>query len=179
MIERRKANHIAQALSELNQQFRAPLIAYFTKRVGDQSEAEDLTQEAFIRLVRHPDGQQLARIHAYVFTIAANLLRDRNRRRLSHRYDAHTSLDADLEQFSDSLGGDFTPERVLIGKETLQGVIRALSELDERTRDMFILSRLENIPHRDIAAAYGISVKAVEKRIAKALAYLGGRISRK
>ena len=49
----------------------------------------------------------------------------------------------------------------------------ALPELGERTRDIFILARLENMQHREIAAMYGISVSAVEKSMLKAMAHLG------
>ncbi len=40
---------------ELDRSFRGPLVAYFMKRVNSRNEAEDLTQEVFIRLLNHPD----------------------------------------------------------------------------------------------------------------------------
>ena len=67
------------------------------------------------------------------------------------------------------------PERVLVGKQTIQDVLDALAELDERTRDVFVLVRLENVQHREIAAIYGISVSMVEKLMMKAMAHLGAR----
>ena len=70
------------------------------------------------------------------------------------------------------------PERVLIGKESIQGLIEALNGLHEETRDTFLLCRLEHMTHRELAELYGISVSAVEKRIAKALAHIAMRASR-
>ena len=51
-------------------------------------------------------------------------------------------------------------------------MLRALDELGERTRDIFMMYRLEKMKHRDIAALYGITVSAVEKHIAKAGVHL-------
>ena len=57
-------------------------------------------------------------------------------------------------------------------------VIDALEELDERSRDAFILHRLEGMKHAQIAELYGVSVSSVEKYIIKALALLTERSAR-
>ena len=69
---------------------------------------------------------------------------------------------------SEALVEDREPERVLLSQESLAEVLNALDELGERTRDIFMMYRLERMKHRDIAALYGITVSAVEKHIAKA-----------
>jgi RNA polymerase sigma factor (sigma-70 family) len=162
---------------ELDRSFRGPLIAYFLKRVNSRNEAEDLTQEVFIRLLNHPDKNNGQTIEGYVFTIAANLLRDRAKSAATAHRARVQSIDMldEKDTFSASLVEDRNPERVLVGKQTIQDVLDALSELGERTRDVFILARLENVQHRDIATMYGISVSAVEKMIMKAMAHLGAR----
>ena len=159
----------------LDQRFRAPLLAYFFKRVHNRAEAEDLTQEAFVRLAVHPDRNSGETIHAYVFTIAANLLRDRARIRQSRSAAGHYVLNEVLVNSAPSLVEERTPERVLLAREALRDVVEALAELSERTRDIFVLSRLERVPQREIAALHGITVSAVEKHIIKALAHLGAR----
>lgn len=169
-----------QLWQELDQRYRAPLFGYFFKRVQDRSEAEDLTQEVFVRLIRHPDKPQGEAANAYVFTIASNLLKDRARAQISRRTSAHRSLENVLENRinAPNLVEDRTPERVLESREMLKGVLSALGELSVRTRDIFILSRLESMHHRDIAALHGISVSAVEKHVMKATAHLGARFLR-
>lgn len=170
----------SQFWAELDGRFRAPLLAYFLRRVQDRAEAEDLTQEAFARLVRHADKPQGPGAQAYVFTIAANLLTDRARARLSRKVKEHRSLGDVLDgtAFAPELVEDRDPERVLLARETLKDVMGALNEMSERAREIFVLSRLENMPHRDIAALYGISVSAVEKHVMKVLAHLGARFLR-
>jgi len=96
----------SQFWAELDGRFRAPLLAYFLRRVQDRAEAEDLTQEAFARLVRHADKPQGPGAQAYVFTIAANLLTDRARARLSRKVKEHRSLGDVLD------GTAFAPELV-------------------------------------------------------------------
>jgi RNA polymerase sigma factor (sigma-70 family) len=163
---------------DLDGRFRRPLLAYFLRRVRDLEEAEDLTQEAFIRITRHREKTKGDGALAYVFTIAANLLKDRARRHASRP--EHRTVGSPVE---DVIGlpllvEDRTPERVIMGREILKEVVGALEELGERTRDIFILSRLENMNHRDIAALHGITVSAVEKHVMKALAHLGARFLR-
>ena len=68
-----------------------------------------------------------------------------------------------------------SPERVLNSEQELNVVVDALQELSERTRDVFMLDRLEHLKHGEIAGLYGISVSAVEKHVAKAVAHLARR----
>jgi RNA polymerase sigma-70 factor (ECF subfamily) len=173
----REGNASGQFSSELDRRFRAPLLAYFMRKVRDRSEAEDLTQEVFLRLSRQSEPPQA--VQAYVFVTAANLLKDRARVRITHRVAAHDSLD-DLHSEASAVPGlveDRNPERVLVGKDTLREFISVLETLSERTRDIFILARIERMSQRDIAKLFGISVSAVEKHLAKALIQLGVRFS--
>jgi RNA polymerase sigma-70 factor (ECF subfamily) len=162
---------------ELDRSFRGPLVAYFMKRVKSRHEAEDLTQEVFVRLLNHPDKNNGQTLEGYVFTIAANLLRDRAKSVATAHRTRIQNIDVldEKDAFSANLVEDRNPERVLVGRQTIQDVLDALSELGERTRDIFILARLENVQHREIATMYGISVSAVEKMMMKAMAHLGAR----
>lgn len=172
----------ADETTALDHAFRAPLIAYFAKRVQSRSEAEDLTQEVFIRLLKRPDRHAGRTLGAYIFTIAANLLRDRAKSAAPLNGRSVQSLDPMLDEAAAAAPGlvdNRDPERVLAGKETVESVIEALYELDERTRDVFILSRLENMQQRDIARLHGISVSMVEKLMMKAIAHLAARFLRR
>ncbi len=169
-----------ELMAELDHAFRMPLMAYFTKRIGNRSEAEDLTQEVFVRLASHPDRHDGQTIDKYVFTIAVNLLRDKIKSAAANHDRRNRSFEFLSEKavFLPNLVEGRDPERVLVGKETIRDVLEALGELGERTRDVFILSRLENMHHREIAALHGISVSMVEKLIMKASAHIGARFLR-
>ena len=167
-----------QAFGALDSRFRLPLINFFKRRLNNKAEAEDLTQEVFIRLMRHPDQNGGRSIDAYIFKIAANVLKDWLRHLMSRRANAHFTI-TDIGESDNVLPGmieDRHPERVLYGKQSLKDVEEALDALGSRTREIFLLSRMENIPHRDIAGLYGISVSAVEKHVIKAVAYMSAKV---
>ena len=172
-------DHGAELARQLDARYRTALMNYFLRRVRDRAEAEDLTQEVFLRIVRRP-AEELENAEVFLFTIAANLLRDRARRAASRRKADHRSLDdpdGDLAH-SPSLIEARAPDRVLMSQESLGEVLRALDELGERTRDIFILYKLEKMKHREIGALYGLSASAVEKYVRKATAHLAKRFGR-
>jgi len=157
-------------LRRLSEAYHQPLVRYFQRRVGTREEAEDLTQEVFLRLVRRPDAEQIDNPEAFLFRTAVNLLRDRARR--GKTYSSHLAEISDQQDRFEAL----SPERVLEGRQSLNSALRVLEELDERTRDVFILHRLEGLKYAEIANLYGVSVSSIEKYIIKALAHLARRV---
>lgn len=158
-----------------DQQWRSLLMGFFLRRTHNRCESEDLTQESLMRVARVCDLDD-AGTRFYLFKTATNLLHDRARRACTHQAKLHQSLS---DAGADSMlfpAEECDPERVLIGKEALQAVLGALKELDERTRDIFVLFRLEKLKHREIASRFGISVSAVEKHVVKATAHLSARL---
>src|SRR3546814_10173784 len=111
---------------------------------------------------------------AFVFRVAANLLADRGRS-MATRGGAPLPLEGSEAMVSGvarECVEDRSPERVLLGQDALQQVLAALAELNERTRDIYILFRLENIRQREIASLYGISQSTVEKEVMRATLHL-------
>ena len=161
-------------LTEFDQRFRLPLLAYFGRRVASPTEAEDLTQDVFERVLRSLERRPIENPEALVFQIAVNLLRDRGRR--VRRHGTLEALPSEaVADLADALTVDLSPERVVLGETALADVLAALQELGERTRAIFYLYRLENLKVREIAAIYGISASAVEKHVSKALLHLTRR----
>ena len=164
--------------SELDRNFRGPLISYFLRRVGDRAEAEDLTQEVFVRMLRHSDGIDASRAKAYIFSAAGNLLRDRARRALTRHTRAHQPLGEPTDSENSELREEISPERVVMGRETLRDVLLALDSLNQRTRDIFVLYRIERMKLHEIASLYGLSHGAIEKHLVKAMNHLNARFER-
>jgi RNA polymerase sigma-70 factor (ECF subfamily) len=162
--------------SQIDRRFRGPLMSFFLRRVGDRGEAEDLTQEVFVRLLAAADRHAIEDREAFIFQIASNLLRDRGRK-------SATRAVAQLAEVDDRLVSDLTrefvedrgPERVLLAQEEIAAVLKALDELGERTRDIYVLFRLESLKQRQIADLYGISASTVEKEVARATLHLALR----
>jgi RNA polymerase sigma-70 factor (ECF subfamily) len=62
-----------------------------------------------------------------------------------------------------------SPERTVIGRENLDAVRAALDELPEKTRRIFLMNRIDGIPHRRIAEQMGITDEAVYYHVRRAL----------
>jgi len=164
---------------ELSQLYRRPLMAYFLRHTNDRAEAEDLTQEVFVRILRGA-ATSVQAPDSFVFTIAANLLRDRMRVRIAKRADRHVSLDLDTAQDTPAEPLNIpaetaSAERTLMDRQRLKAVLQALDELPPRTRDIFVLARLEKLKQAEIASRMGVSVSAVEKHLVRAVAHLSRR----
>jgi RNA polymerase sigma-70 factor (ECF subfamily) len=168
-------------LARLDARFRGPLMVFFMRRQFPRPEAVDLTQEVFLRMIGRYGREAPENPDVYVFQVAANLLRDRARRGVTRKIAAHASLDAPVDVAAHGLKDhpalveDRGPERVLLAQESLAQALRALDELGERTRHIYVLHRLEKMRHKEIAALLGLSVSAVEKHIIRALAHLAER----
>ncbi len=150
-------------LEALNRRMRSALTSFFARRVGNACEAEDLTQEVFIRLARSA-GDQIIAPDAYVFQIAANLLRDRARRekvRADYREAKRLEDYVDLDPLD--------PFRIAAGRQGLNVMARELAELPEKTRRIFTLYRIESIDKHVIAATFGLSVRMVEMHVQRAM----------
>ena len=163
---------------ELDARFRASLMAYFLRRVGNRSEAEDLTQETFTRLIGSQSFEGADEARAYVFRVASNLLRDRARAAARRRGMPVLSLEIIANEIEPAFAEEIGPERVIIAKERLNEVLSSLDELGDRTKRIFILFRLEGMKQKDIAAIYSMGLSTVEKHVMAAVLHLANRFGR-
>jgi RNA polymerase sigma factor (sigma-70 family) len=152
---------------------RPALVKYFLRKCGNAAEAEDLAQDVLMRALKKARWESVEQAKGYIFRIAVNRWHDRNRRSLTHGTVIEWDDAANYAQIEET-----SPERVLGNEQELQNVVAALQELNERTRDVFMLFRLEQLKHSQIAEMFGISVSAVEKHVSKAVAHLARRAER-
>lgn len=162
-----------RSLRELFVRYRPALFAYFLRRLRNTADADDLAQDVFFRLTRLGATTEIRNAEAFVFQTAINLLRDRARRVKSHRCVGDLAT-LGFEPSDEEPG----PERVIEAKAELSAVMAALKTLSERTRDIFVLRRLEQMKVEEIAMYYGISISAVEHHITKAQAHLAKAVHR-
>lgn len=153
--------------------YRSSLVRYFLLHLGSREDAEDLAQEVFVRFAQQTSTQSIANVEAYLFRIAANLLRDRFRRNKTHHVQSHFPID---ECTSEQLGEVPSEERVYAEQEQLRAFLQALEELPPKCRAVFLLQRYEGMSYSAVAQHLGISVSAVEKHMMKALLHFDARM---
>ncbi|WP_077967222.1 RNA polymerase sigma factor [Ensifer adhaerens] len=147
------------------------LIRYFSTRTRSREDSEDLAQEAWIKLSRN-GAAALAAPAPYLRRIARSLAIDHSRS--PSRYLTSTEVGV-LLNVADQRP---TPERMLEHRDTLDHLRRAMDELTPRQRAMLIASRFEKQRHRDIAEAFGVSIRTVEMEIRKAIDHCGERLAK-
>jgi RNA polymerase sigma factor (sigma-70 family) len=133
------------------------LVRFLYRRLGDLDQAEDLAQEAFVRLLeREPDNPR-----AYLFTTALNLVRDLLRG--EGRRSRHLQIMA--AEHMDS--AEPSPERQVLSRETAAEVRAALAELSERDQTLLLLWE-EGFPYKEIASVLGVSPTSIGPLLARA-----------
>lgn len=163
----------AELADAFSARYRHPLVRWFRRRGLDHEAAEDCAQDCFTRLYdRGPAA--LERPDAYLFAVANSVLADRWRRARTRQEELHVPLDG-FDQPSE----EPTPVRVLEDKDALLRLSEVLDRLPERTREMFLLNRLDKLSYTQIAIRFGVSVSAVEKHMMRALAHLHASFPRR
>jgi RNA polymerase sigma-70 factor (ECF subfamily) len=162
----------AEAFADLVERFRVRVFGHFLRRLGDRQDAEDLTQEVFLRLYRHRKRYQpRARFATWLFHIthnlACNAIRSRRNRRLI-RFDPSPSDEVNQAPATLQTRGDVSPSRSLERAE-LAGVVRAaVSGLADRQRTAVELHQFHDRTYAEVAAELAMSAKAAKSLLYRA-----------
>ncbi|MEO8237589.1 MAG: sigma-70 family RNA polymerase sigma factor [Flavobacterium sp.] len=130
-------------------------------KFGNKDQAEDVAQEAFIKLWQNCASVPIEKAKSYVYIIANNsTLNEIAHQKVVLRYEKKfTNLDRTNE----------SPEYILEGKQFQAKLLKAIEKLNEKQRVAFLMHRIDGKKYSEIAIDLNISVKAVEKRIHLAL----------
>jgi RNA polymerase sigma-70 factor (ECF subfamily) len=131
------------------------------RRGRSSHEAEDLVQEAWIRLACYEREHEIKEPEAFLMRTALNLSIDAHRLQASHGQEVLVE-DVVLIDLSP------TVEDVLLAKERMERLSFWLSRLTPKTRDIFMSHRIDGLTYREIAQREGLSISAVEGHVAKA-----------
>jgi len=138
------------------------------RRGRTHADAEDLIQEAFLKMQEYcQKGGEVRKPENFlvrtVLRLSANANRDEHRQLYSEEPVENLTLILDPKP---------TPDEVLAGDECLERMRDALDAVGRRTRDIFFMQRIDGFSYAEVATQLGISVSAVEKHVASALAAL-------
>ena len=160
----------ADATSLLYVAHRSALVRYAARIVGSREAAEDIVQEAMLRLWRIAADWRTgeAKVSTWLYRVTANLCTDRLRRRRS------VALDSVAEPEDGRPG----VEAEMMAAERAAALEAALARLPERQRQAVVLRHLDGLANPEIAEIMGVGVEAVESltsRGKRALSALLGR----
>lgn len=150
---------------------KASLLSFIRRRTRNGAEAEDIYQEAMERLTRKlrtgtvPDNPL-----GYMYRITANLINDsqrHNEQPLEALDDVAESLRCQRPQ----------PDQQLNDQQHLALFVKQLNDLPVTLRSIIVLSRVHGVSNKQIALQFGLSAKAVEKQINRAIRNIEARMA--
>lgn len=130
------------------------------------ADAEDALHSAYLRLRNLPTEPKIDNVEAFLVRVANNIAIDGERRRA---FQADRPIE---EIFADSADPGPLQDEVIEARIRLRHVEAALAQLSPRTREIFLMHRLDGYKYREIAERLEISQSTVEKHIAKAVLFL-------
>jgi RNA polymerase sigma-70 factor (family 1) len=145
--------------NEYNQQVKN----YIYYKTGDMDHADDVVQDTFLKFWEKKNEVRMHTAKALLFTIAGNL----SINKLEHQ--------KVVFQFANNFTQSpfaSSPDFELELKEFDHKLQKAIADLHERNRVVFLMNRIDGMTYLEIAGNIGITVKAVEKRMKKALDFL-------
>src|SRR5438477_7640211 len=167
------AENDAGTLSVLYEQFRRPIHSYVYRLLGDVEDADDVTQEVFVRACISWNGlYERNRLSAWLYRIATNLCVDLLRRRKRISWWPLTYQNSNDERFESGASDDsspFLPDSGGIPEIAEREHIRlALANMPEEYAIALVLSAAQGLPYQEIALIVGISPNAAATRISRA-----------
>lgn len=135
--------------------------AALMRRGNTAQDAEDLVQEAWVRMAGYQREEAVERPEAFMMRTALNLSIDAHRARM-------TRGDEVLVEETVIIDLAPTAEDSMLAKERIARLSEGLSRLSDTTREILLAHRLEGLTYGEIARARGVSLTTVHTHIAKA-----------
>ena len=142
--------------------------AYF--KVGDAAIADDIVQEAFIKVWNMRDEIRSDTVKALLYKIAGNLsLNQLKHNQVVYNFENNYEQDTYSEQ----------ADAKIISDEFNQYLQNVIASIPDNSREVFLMNRMEGLTYEEIATRLDLSVKAIEKRMSEALRIVRSKISYK
>lgn len=166
LVERCRANDDA-AFGEVVARYKAKIYNYVYRMTGSADDAEDLTQEVFLRMYTSIDSfRGQSSLNTWLFRIAGNLCIDRFRRTKNrvpaYSLDEPVGEDALAHEVADET---YAPHRLLQNAEMAEQIQSALSKLPDKLRATLLLHDIEGLPYEEIAQIAGCPLGTVKSRL--------------
>jgi RNA polymerase sigma-70 factor (ECF subfamily) len=168
LVQRAQANDRA-AFNEIVLRYKSKVYNYVHRMVASVGDAEDLTQETFVRAYLSIHSfQSRASLNTWLFRIATNLCIDHSRKN-KRTQGLTTSLSQENSEEEESERDipdvAFDPQRLLLNKELGTQLDQALRDLPEKLRTVVLLYDIEGLAYEEIAAIVACPLGTVKSRL--------------
>ena len=155
-----------KAFSVLFDKYRLPVFMHVLSILKSPERAEEITQDVFLKIWNHRKGlEEVLSFEKYLFIVTRNYTISELRKKLM--------VNSPEEDTADS----WTPEHQLQFKELSNQLHRIIDRLPPRRKQVFVMSRLENKTHQQIASELNISAGTVNQQLIAALSFIRAELS--
>lgn len=140
---------------------------FIFSKTRDEDLAEDIIQDAFVKIWEDCEKVVFDTVKSYLYTISNNLFL--NMVKHNKVVQNHQKIKVDETTIE-------SPEFLMLGEEFLIKLETAIADLTEKQREVFLMNRMEKMKYKEIAEKLEISQKAVEKRMHEALLVMREKI---
>jgi RNA polymerase sigma factor (sigma-70 family) len=151
-------------IEKLFREHNRALVAFLQCRLNSYSDAQEVAQEAYLRVLTIDNREDIDSLRSYLFKIAGNLAIDRLRKR-------KVRSDFAAAQPNEEPVGDATPVHHAMAVEQVAGIRRALRELPAKASQAFVMHVIEGRDFGTVAQTMNLSERMVRYHVANALAH--------
>jgi RNA polymerase sigma-70 factor (ECF subfamily) len=172
LIERCRCNDF-EAFGRFVDYYQNRVYGFIRRMVSSQDEAEDLTQEVFIRAYQHFscfDGR--CSVKTWLFRIANNLCIDRARKLMRTPAQADYYPTPDEDEAIDIPDSRWQPEQIALDDELMAKVEEAIASMSDKLRGVLLLHDREDMSYEEIASSLAIPLGTVKSRLFLARSHL-------
>jgi RNA polymerase sigma factor (sigma-70 family) len=159
-------------IEKLFREHNRALIAFLQCRLNSLSDAQEVAQEAYLRVLTMDNREEIDSLRSYLFKVAGNLAIDRLRKR-------KVRSDFAAAQSGDEPVGESTPVHHAMAVEQVAGIRQALRELPAKTSQAFVMHVIEGRDFGAVAQTMNLSERMVRYHVANALAHCRARVDEK
>lgn len=158
----------AERLDDLARRYGSILYRYFARRNVPKDLCDDLVQDVFTRLAARAGSNNIENAEGYLMQTASSVWNDHWRKTKRRGEDQNVEFD----EFVHSPEG-ISVERVIESREAVRMALDALNELPLKTRQIYLLCRLDGAKRKDVAKKLGLTVSSIDKHLMTATKHMG------
>ncbi len=156
-------------IEELFKQNGRPLVRFLSAKLRDPQQADEIAQEAYLRMQNLHEPERLDNARAFLFQVAANMATDQLRRQQLHQKYIQSQLEKSVADSDLRPDLEHGPDEQLIAQQKVAQINAALNSMKAKPKQAFLLHRRTGLSYSEIADEMGVSVSSVEKYILTAL----------